>query len=132
MKMLFIGVGALVAAEMAMLAGGLPKRFTFPAMIAAPPAVDGKWARAMARKAERETRQDALASSRRQALDACLGPERESFSPSRYEARAQACEEQMADAAAGTQEPPPFEYPKPAPQPGPAQAEAPAQASPAG
>ena len=132
MRMLFIGIGALVAAELAMLSGELPKTFKLRAMIPAPPAVDGKWARAMVRKAERETRQAALSSSHRQALNACLGPDRESFSPSRYEAKAKACEAQMVDAAAETDEPTPFDYPKPAPQPEPAQAEAPAQVPPAG
>lgn len=128
MKKLFIF--ALVAAEAAMLAGGLPKTFKPDALIAAPPAVDGKWARAMARKAELETREAARSSSRRQALNACLGPDRESFSPSRYETKAKACEAQMAGAAvADPDAPPPFEYPKPAPQPGPVQAEASTEAA---
>ncbi len=125
MKKLFIG--ALVAAELAMLAGTLGGKVEFGGVIAPPPPVDGKWAKAMARKAEQDAREDASSSSHRQALDACLGPGRESFSPTRYEAKAKACEAQLAGAPAQGDEPPPFEYPKPPSEPGPAQAEAPAQ-----
>lgn len=126
---LFIGV--LVVAELAMLAGKVGGNFEPGGLIAPTAPIDAKWARAMARKAEQEARDDAASSSRRRALNACLGPNRESFSPTLYETKVKACEARMAGAAqAPSDEPPPFEYPKPPPEA--AKAEAPSGIAPAG
>jgi hypothetical protein len=117
---LFIGV--LVVAELAMLATHVPKGGVGgPSLFAGSAPVDAKWARTMARQAETAAREDARRSGRQKAVEACLGPRRESFSPTLYEARARACEARLDGTAreAKAEAPPPFEYPKPAPEPAP-------------
>ena len=131
MKKIFI-IG-LVAAELAMMAGTLPARFS-PGMSIEPAMVDAKWARMMDRKADREAREAVARAGRRSAIAACIGPGAESMSTARYEKKEKACVARLASGGVAAQAEPveaPREYYRPpaAPQ---YQAPAPAPPEPAG
>lgn len=126
MKKLFII--ALVIVELAMVGVSMPKKFAPGALIAPPPVVDAKWAKAMARKVELAQREDARKSSHRRAIEACVGPNGPSMSPTRYDAKASACEARLAGAPVEEEYAPHYDPPAPDQVPDQVQASAPAPA----
>ena len=113
MKKLFIIT--LVVAELAMVGAALPKKFTPGALIAPPPVVDAKWAKAMARKVELAQREDARKSGRRQAIEACVGPNGPAMSPTRYDAAVKRCQARIAGAPVEEEDAPHYYAPPSAP-----------------